>query len=330
MTPIGLIGAGYFGAVHARALAGLPGARLAAVCGGDIDSARAFAAEHGGTAYGTWRALLDAPVDAVVIATPHALHAEIALAALAAGRHVFLEKPMAANPAECRAIEAAAGRAEGLLMVGHVMHFFHPLMVAREVIASGETGGPVMGRSALIKLWMEANRRPWHLDPASGGGMMMTAGIHAIDQLVWLMGGRVAGVTALAGTYFHDQKADDSAFLGLRFADGRIGQAASIGYCDGAVTNGVEIICERGVIAVDLDHGVRIGQGAKWREVPNSWQPNGMEAAVRREWQAFLAAIAEGGPSPVDASYGRHIVEIIDGALRASAERREVALAEQD
>lgn len=329
MTPIGLIGAGHFGAVHARALAGLPGAQLAAVCGSDLDSARAFAAEHGGTVHADWRALLDdAAVEVVAIATPHALHAEMALAALASGRHVFLEKPMAATPAECREIEAAAARAKGLLMVGHVMHFFQPLMVAHGIIAAGEIGAPLMGRSALIKLWMEANRRPWHLDPASGGGMMMTAGIHAIDQLVWLMNGRVAGVTALTGTYFHEQKADDSALLALRFADGRIGQVASIGYRDGAVTNGVEIIGERGVVAVDLDRGVRVGKGAEWREVPNSWQPNGMEEAVRREWQAFLRAIAQGGLPPVGASYGRHMVEIIDAARRASTERREIVLAE--
>lgn len=329
MTPIGLIGAGYFGAVHARALAGIPGTPLAAVCSSDRDSARAFAAEYGGTPYGDWRALLDdKAVEAVAIATPHALHAEIALAALASGRHVFLEKPMAATPADCREIEAAAGRAKSLLMVGHVMHFFHPLMVAHDIIARGDIGAPVMGRSALMKLWMEPNRRSWHLDPASGGGMMMTAGIHAIDQLVWLMGGRVAGVTALTGTYFHEQKADDSAFLALRFADGRIGQVASIGYRDGAVTNGVEIIGENGVVAVDLDRGVRIGRGAEWRDVPNSWQPNGMEASVQREWHAFLAAIAQGGSSPVEARYGREMVEIIDAARRASAERQEIVLAE--
>jgi predicted dehydrogenase len=329
MTNIGLIGAGHFGAVHARALAQIPGARLVAIASGDVDSARAFAAEHGGRAHGAWRALLDDPtVEVVAIATPHALHAEIALAALASGRHVLLEKPMAANPEECREIESASERARGLLMVGHVMRFFQPLIAAHEIIAQGEIGAPVMGRSALIKLWMEANRRPWHLNPVSGGGMMMTAGIHAIDQLVWLMGGRVASVGALTGTYFHEQKADDSAYLTLRFADGRIGQVASIGYRDGAVTNGVEIVGERGVVAVDLDRGVRIGRGAEWREVPNSWQPHGMTMAVRREWQAFLAAIAGGSPPPIAADYGRHMVEIIDAARRASAERREIAVAE--
>lgn len=327
MTEIGLIGAGFFGAVHAGALARIPSAPLAAVCSGDPESARAFAARHGGSAYPDWQTLLaDPAIEAVVIATPHATHAEIAITALEAGKHVLLEKPMAATPAQCRAIEAAARAAGRLLMVGHVMHFFRPIMAARDILASGELGRPVVGRSTLVKLWMEANRRDWHLAPETGGGMLMTAGIHALDQLVWLMGGRVEGVHALAGAFFHDQRADDTAMLNLRFDDGRVGQVTSIGYGDGAVINGLELICERGAIAVDLDRGVRVGQRGGWRDVPDSWQENGMDEAVLREWQAFLAAITSGGPSPVGAAYGRHIVEIIDAAMRASAARRQIAV----
>src|SRR5665213_4121941 len=205
MIRIGLIGAGHFGAVHARALARIPDAVLAAVCAGDLQSAAAFAAQYGGTPRDDWRALLDDPaIDVVVIATPHALHTEITIAALNAGKHVLLEKPMAATPEDCRTIEATARISAGLLTIGHVMHFFRPLLAAREIIASGTLGRPVAGRSALIKLWMESNRRPWHLRSDTGGGMLMTAGIHALDQLVWLMEGRVTGVSALIGTFSHE------------------------------------------------------------------------------------------------------------------------------
>jgi len=327
MIRVGLIGAGHFGAVHARALARIPDAVLAAVCAGDPQSAAAFAARYGGTPRDDWRGLLDDPaIDVVVIATPHDLHTEIAIAALNSGKHVLLEKPMAAAPADCRLIEAAARKSAGLLMIGHVMHFFRPILAARDIIASGALGPPVVGRSALVKLWMESNRRPWHLRTETGGGMLMTAGIHALDQLVWLMEGRVAGVSALVGTFSHEQEADDSALLLLRFTDGRIGQVTSLGYRDGAVINGVEIVCERGVVAVDLDRGVRVGQGAAWRDIAGSFEPDGQAEAVHREWLAFLAAIAAGELSPVDAFYGRHIVEIIDAAHRASRERREVAV----
>ena len=81
-----MIGAGHFGAVHAAAIARQPDARLVAVCSGRPETAAAFVAAHGGTAHRDWRRLLDDPaVDAVVIATPHDRHAEIAVAALASG-----------------------------------------------------------------------------------------------------------------------------------------------------------------------------------------------------------------------------------------------------
>src|SRR3546814_4223960 len=91
----------------------LAGIRVAAVCREDAVAARAFAAEHGGTAYNDWRRVLDdAAVDAVVIATPHHLHREMAVAAAEAGKHVLLEKPMAPTVADCDAIIAAAKRSE--------------------------------------------------------------------------------------------------------------------------------------------------------------------------------------------------------------------------
>ena len=148
------------------------------------------------------------------------------------------------------------------LMIGHILHFSLPGMVARQIVDSGEIGRPVVGSSALQKLWMEPNRRGWHLDPATGGGMLMTAGIHALDHVIWLMGGSVRAISAAAGALFHDQAADDSSMMLLRFADGRFGQVASIGYRDGAVTYGMDLICERGTLRIDFDRGVSIGRVA--------------------------------------------------------------------
>ena len=234
---------------------------------------------------------------------------------------------MAPTVALCREIEATATGAPGLLMIGHVMHFFRAAPRRAGRLAEGRLGRPIAGTSGLVKLWMEANRHSWHLTPETGGGMLMTAGIHALDQLVWLMDGQVEAVSAMAGTLFHDQDADDTAFLNLRFEDGRLGQVTSLGYRDGAVTNGMQLVCEDGLLVVDLDRGVRIGQGTRWTDVPDAWEPDGMAAAVTREWRAFLDAIAAGGPSPVPAAYGRHVIAIIEAAQASSAGRAEVAVA---
>lgn len=328
MIGIGIIGAGHFGAVHARALASIDEARLVAACGPNADTLAAFTARHGGTATTDWRDLLAIPdIDIVVIATPHHLHHEVAIAALEAGKHVLLEKPMAHDVASCRAIDAAARRGEGMLMIGHVMHFFRPIVLARQIIESGEIGSPIAGHAIYSKFWMESNRRDWHLRTETGGGMLMTAGIHALDRLVFLMGGRVAAVGAMAGALFHSQDADDTAMLNLRFDDGRLAQVTSIAHDGAGVRSTVDIVATRGTLCVDFDRGVRVASGPRWRDVPDALDPDDMLGAIRREWIAFLAAIQDGGPVPVSGAYGTHMVEIIAAARASARLGREVGLA---
>jgi phthalate 4,5-cis-dihydrodiol dehydrogenase len=327
MIGVGILGAGFFGAYHARAIAQASGAHLVAVCAEEQGIAEAFARDHGGKPYGEWRALLDdATVGAVAIAAPHHLHYSLAVAALEAGKHVLLEKPMALSVSECNRIVAAAERSGTKLMVGQIMHFVLPCIVARAIVDSGEIGRPVSGSSSLMKIWMEPNRRDWHLDPATGGGMLMTAGIHALDQLVWLMGGSVTSVSAAVATSFHEQSADDSAMLLLRFDDGRFSQVASVGFRDGGMIYGMDLVCERGVLRIDIERGVAIGRNGQWSEVPNSSEPDWMQKAIDREWQAFADAIAGNGQVPVTGAYGRHIVACIEAAMLSSKQRREVAV----
>jgi phthalate 4,5-cis-dihydrodiol dehydrogenase len=325
---VGLIGAGYFGAVHARAIAVTRDIKLTALCCEEIGQARAFATQYGGTPYDDWRRLLDdGAVDAVVIATPHHLHCEMAMAAAKAGKHVLLEKPMARTVAECTAVIATAERHGVKLMVGQLMHFALPCVMARAMIERGDFGRPVTASSMLLKLWMEANRRDWHLDPATGGGMLMTAGIHALDLLIWLMGGRVETIAAAVGSYFHEQTADDSAMLLLRFADGRFGQVASVGYRDGAMTYALQLVCETAALRIDFQGGLFIGRGGLWANVPNSLEAEWMVRAVEREWQAMAALVMGAAPNPVPGTYGRHIIACIEAALQSGRERREVTVA---
>lgn len=325
MLGVGILGAGFFGAFHARAVAAVVGARIVAVCAEELPLAEVFAAEHGGKPYGDWRAMLDdKSVEAVAITAPHHLHCGMAVAALHAGKHVLLEKPMALSVAECSRVIAAAETSRRKLMVGQIMHFVWPCIVAREILDRGELGKPVTGSSTLMKTWIESNRRGWHLDPATGGGMLMTAGIHALDQLVWLMDGRVGSVSAAVSTSFHDQRADDSAMMLLRFADGRFGQVASIGFREGAGTFGVDLVCENATLRIDPDRGVAIGRGGKWSDVPNSHDPLWMQNAVIREWQALAAAIAHGTDVPVTGDYGRHIIACIEAAMTSAREGGDV------
>jgi phthalate 4,5-cis-dihydrodiol dehydrogenase len=325
---VGILGAGYFGEQHARAIAAVPGLRLTAVNDCDRALAQRLANRHGAAAGSDWRQLVaDAAVDIVVIATPHELHMPMAIAAAQAGKHTLLEKPMGRTVAECTAILEAAERSGTTLLIGQLLHFALPSLVARRILDAGDLGRPIAGTSTLVKLWMEPNRRPWHLDPGRGGGMLMTAGIHALDLLVWFMGAPAATVFAAAGTLMHAQAADDSAMLLVRFADGRFGQVSSIGYRDGGVVYGMDLVCEKATLRIDFARGVSIGRGGDWTPVANSAEPAWMLRALEREWQAMQAAVRTGAPAPVSGAYGRHMVACIQAALQSSRERREVAVA---
>ena len=325
MLGVGILGAGFFGAYHARAIAALEGVHVVAACAEDLSLAEAFTAEHGGKAFSDWRAMLeDKSLDAVAITAPHHLHCQLAVAALQAGKHVLLEKPMALSVAVGSRIIASAEASRGKLMVGQIMHFVWPCLVARQILDRGDLGKPITGSSSLLKIWMESNRKGWHLDPATGGGMLMTAGIHALDQLVWLMDSRVSSVSAAVSTSFHDQKADDSAMMLLRFADGRFGQVASVGFRDGGGTFDINLVCEKGTLRVDLDRGVAIGRGGQWSDVPNSHDPQWMQNGIVRERQEMAAAIRNDTEVAVSGDYGRHIIACIDAAMISAREHRNV------
>lgn len=328
MLGIGIIGAGHFGAAHARALAEIESARLVAVCRNDEAGLREFSGRFGGKGYRDYRDLLaDPAVDAVVIAVPHDLHVEVAVAAAEAGKAIMLEKPIAPTVAECRQVLAAATTAGVTLMPGHTMRFTLPFLAARGVIESGEIGRMRFGSSRMVKLWMEPNRRGWHLDPAKGGGMLFTAGIHALDRLLAFAGRRASHVSAVATTAFHDQAADDSALLLLRFGDEAAGQVASIGYRDGAFISGDEIVCEAGVLVVDFFKGVMLGRGQTWRPVPESFEDDVAGRGLVRQWQAFLQAVRDGTAPPISGEDGLHVVACIEAAFTAAREHREVAVA---
>ncbi|RUU47400.1 Gfo/Idh/MocA family oxidoreductase [Mesorhizobium sp. M6A.T.Ca.TU.002.02.2.1] len=328
MIGIGIIGAGDFGGAHARAIKEVHGLRLVASCRGNNDALAGFTAEHGGRGYTDWRKLLDdKDVDAVLIASPHHLHAEMAIGAAKAGKHIMLEKPMAPTAAACDAINAAVAAAGVKLMIAHLMHFALPCMAARQMLEEGTLGRPLIGSSWIIKLWMEHNRRDWHLRKATGGGMLLTAGIHALDRLVWLMDDDVVSVSAMLGAKFHDQEADDTALLGLRFAGGGLGQVQSIGYRNGATSYAMDLVCEQGTLRIDMDRGTMLGRDTGWTDLPGSFEPNWMHNALVREWTAMRDAIADDKPVPVGGGYGRKIIGIIEAAFASNETRREHEIA---
>ncbi|MHB2170156.1 Gfo/Idh/MocA family protein [Alsobacter sp. R-9] len=316
---IGIIGAGWFGERHAAALAQAGGFRLVASCRDDAAGLDAFTRRFGGRGHRTVDALLaDRDVDAVVIATPHDLHATCAIAAARAGKPILLEKPMAPTLSACDAIATAASVAGVPLMVGHTQRFASPVVAARSLLRSGALGRVRYGSSSMVKLWMEPNRKPWHMTTASGGGMLMTAGIHALDRLLWLFDASPRTVYAVAGASFHEQEADDSAMMLLTFDGGAAATVTSIAYRDGAPFGGTELVCDEGVLVLDPSGALRVGRAGRWQDVSLPPSADVMADALVEEWRTFGRVLRSGAPNPADAASARRTIACIVAALESA------------
>jgi phthalate 4,5-cis-dihydrodiol dehydrogenase len=328
MWRIGIIGAGDYGAQHARAIAEIDRAQVVAASRTNKAALVDFTARYGGIGYTDYNDLLaDTAVDVVVIATPHHHHTEIAVAAARARKHILLEKPLAHTPQDCRKIVDAVQTAGVKFMVGHVNHFVPAYRVAKQMIDSGEMGEVVHGLATMQKYWMVDNRREWHLNRETGGGVWLTVGIHPLDRLTWLVNSPVTTVSAQFGTRFHDQGADDAAMVFLRYANGTAGTVVSTGYQVGAPKHLTELTCTRGMLNIDYETGVLVGRDESWRTVPESL-PNGdwMHEALVEEWRQFIRSIVDDTQTPVPADFASHIMDVAFAAEQSSQARRELQI----
>ena len=217
----GLIGYGAWGRFHARSIAKAPDTRLGAIVAGGDESAAAARADHPEAAiHRDYRRLLEDPaIEAVAIAVPNHLHAEIALAALQAGKHVLLEKPMATNLADCDRIVAAASRSGKVLTVGHEMRLSPQWGRIKTLIGEGAIGEPQHVNVALFRFPYRRGSGGWRYDRSRVGSWILEEPIHFFDWVLWYLSdaGRPVRVRAI-GTGDADMSAALS--VQLRFPNG--------------------------------------------------------------------------------------------------------------
>ena len=319
MFGIGIIGAGSFGEIHAKAIATLSNAKLVASSRTNSEALERFTRQFGGRGYLNYEELLkDDDVSVVVISAPHHLHTEMAECAARAGKHILLEKPMAPSLSECDRIVCAASQANVALMMGFTSHFVRSYQVAKQLLDAGEMGEIVLGISTMSKVWLDPNRRAWHLDRATGGGMWLTSGIHCLERLSWLIDSPAVQVYAQLATRFHDQPADDIGLVSLTYANGAMGAVVSAGYRTGAPKHLTELTCTKGTLNIDYAGGVTIGRDERWHTIPDSESPTWMHDAVVAEWRAFLDAIENKTTTPVTGDFGRAMMQLAFAAEESS------------
>jgi len=297
----GLIGCGRVAPRHLQSLAQLHETRLVAVA--DVKESRAqhFAAESGATPYTDYRALLERQdIDAVSICVPSGLHAQIALDALDAGKHVLVEKPIALTLDDADRMIARAKETGRTLAVVLQNRYNHPMRRLRDAVDAGMLGRLHLG-AACVRWYRPQSyyEDGWHGTWSMDGGAIMNQSIHHIDALQWLMGDVVA-VTAYTATRAHSMEAEDIGVAIMRFASGALATV------EGSTVTWPENL--EGSVAIFGDRGsVKIGGTALNRIV--LWKVDGM---LEQEAELLTSQVVD--PPSV---YGYSHREVIHNFARA-------------
>jgi predicted dehydrogenase len=298
---------------------------VTAVAARDESRAEAFALRHGiPVAYGSYQELLaDPDIDAVYNPLPNSLHGPWTLRAIAAGKHVLCEKPLASNAGEAAQVAQAAAAAG--LVVMEAMHYrYHPLITRlREVVGAL---GPVRHLQAWTSFAI-TNPGDIRYDFDLGGGALMDGGCYALDCLRLLGAGAEQGeptVTgALADPVVADPRgavADRSTAVRLAFPGGATGWFESSFTRDGEFRADLHVICENGQAWLDnfiFPHRGRLRTAG----AVQADEEGGGDSTYVHQLRAFAAAIAGRAPVPTSAEHAVGTMRLIDDAYRAAGLR---------
>ena len=221
MLRVGIIGCGKITQVrHLPEYAQNPDARVTALFDLNTQRAAELAAQYGAAVYPSYQAMLDDPaIDAVSVCTANDTHAEITLAALAKGKHVLCEKPMATTKADCERMADMARQTGKTLMIGQNQRLAGAHVRARALIAAGEIGTPITFRTSF----RHGGPETWSIDPGAGTwffdrkravmGAMADLGIHKTDLIQYLLGQTVVETKATLTTL--DKRLADGSMIGV-------------------------------------------------------------------------------------------------------------------
>jgi UDP-N-acetyl-2-amino-2-deoxyglucuronate dehydrogenase len=252
-----VVGAGVIGQHHARVVSELEDAELAVVVDKTEATARKLADSHDAVPLATLEdALARSDVDVFAICTPSGIHAEQAAAALKAGKHVIVEKPVDVSLEAARRLADAEARSSGLATVISQHRFDPSSLAVHEAVRAGSLGVVTSG-VATVSWWRSQAyydsggwRGTWDLD---GGGSLMNQSIHTLDLLVWMLG-RPVEVTAYTARLAHTHiEVEDTAVAAVRFDSGALGVVHATTAAYPGLTARLQIHGSHGSAVIDDD-----------------------------------------------------------------------------
>jgi len=329
-----IIGAGRAGMIHAKAISQIPGAGVVALADSDKALCQEGCRQLGvARFYEDYRkAMEDASIDAVIVATPTRLHHDIVVTAAQAGKHILCEKPMAMNGAQCTEMIQTAEKSRVKLQIGFMRRFDAGFRRAKEVVLRGDIGEVVLVKSLTHG---PSTPKPWQYDVGVSNGPLAEVNSHDIDTLRWFTESEFSRVYAIAGNYrCPEARAEfpdfyDNVSLVASFANG------TQGFIDGAVSvkygydARLEVLGTEGVLFVgelgDGSMAVCRGRGEIVRPAVASWRDLFAEAYVAED-AAFVAAVREDTEPAVDGYDGMMAVKVVEAGNQSIREGRPVCL----
>lgn len=342
---IGIVGSRFVANAHAEGIRQTPGAELVAAASPNPDHIWEFHRRWGVPhVFADYRDMFGL-VDAITVACPNDLHAPVTLAAAAAGKHVFVDKPLALTLDECDQMIEACKAAGVVLMYGENLCFTPKYVRARQLAEEGALGDVYYVRQLECHYGPHS---PWFWDVArSGGGVLMDMGCHSIAFCRWVFGNApVESVYADLGNFVHRSKTkgDDHAVVNIRFGPteehprGGLGVAENSWARAGGFDNRTEIYGSQGLTVADMGRDSALktfssagyayaGEKALWTR---GWTYTGFEEAWNygfpQEIAHFVECI-EGGKRPMlTGEDGRAVLEIICAAYRSARTGQRVTL----
>jgi predicted dehydrogenase len=323
MIHIGIIGLGWWGKQIVTCLADSPRFKVVAGCDIDVAMAEPFAAAHGFDLIADYRDLLKhADVQAVAVVTPHALHEEMAVAAFAAGKHVFCEKPLALTAASAERILAACQKAGSVLGIGHERRYEPALEEMRRLYDSGALGRILlMDANVSHNNFRKIDPSNWRRDPKHAPAGAWTAlGIHLGDMFVSLAG-KPSRVAARTASQIFPPPSEDFVAADIDFENGTRGRISCLSTPPFYAR--FTLIGDQGW--VEVQEGGNVDQG-----IPSSFvhcKADGMRETrsydhantVRMNFEAWADAIEDRAPYRFTTDELMANIRIFDAVVRSAA-----------
>jgi predicted dehydrogenase len=347
---IGLVGSGFIAGAHASCYANDLRARVKKVADSDAQKRAEFQARFGvPEATGDWRDLVeDADIDVIDIAAPNFMHAEIAIAAIRAGKALVVEKPLALNLDDGRRILAALRERPVVSLYAENRLFAPVYRKAREYIASGALGDLRILR--VNEMGSGPGHGKWFWDKSkTGGGALIDMGIHGLCMAEWLFGEPIVSLQALTASTrakgAGEEEVEDTAVTIARFRSGAVAQFVCSWAIQGGLDIRTEIFGSGGSVYLDQSttiNGLRVYQSeapVAQENRPHTASQVGWSYPAVDEWNVkghsfelrhFVDCFLEGRPTESPLARGFRALQLVSLVYKAAASRREVAVPEPE